>query len=90
MFFSLALSVSLSLYLCVSLYVLHCLGRKREYKLWRADLTAKKKENKARVQQEKDGSNGSNDQYQSQSLISFPYVLTPATKAAVLELDASK
>lgn len=51
-------------------------GRRREYKLWRVDRLEKEKL-------------AGSEAYQCQSIISFPYVLTPATKAAVLELDAN-
>ena len=65
----------------VSLLALLHSGKKTEYKLWRLDLLEKESE------MEK---NGSVEHYQCQSMISFPYVLTAATKAAILELDASK
>jgi hypothetical protein len=61
-----------------------CVGRKREYKLWRLDLAEKDRERRRSA-----GGKEPEKPYQCQSMISFPYVLTPATKAAILELDAS-
>ncbi len=57
-------------------------GRRQEYKLWKMDLAEKRRASRSRAPQEQPPA--------FQSLISFPYLLSPAIKAGVLELDARK
>lgn len=54
-------------------------GRKNEYKLWRRDQTELTKE-KEKLDGGDDGDGDGVIPYQRKSIISFPFVLTPAAK----------